>query len=81
VKQSIYGFRDAKPDAFLEMKNYLQQEFSISNKKFYSIEWNFSFRLTKNLAKFIDHYFNKNIKAKDLMLEPNHELLHIALTK
>ena len=81
IKQSIYSFQGAKPQLFLETKNYFKQKFEIYKKNFTYIEWNFSFRVPQNTLNFIDSYFNQHQLTQNLMLETINPLNHVGFNQ
>ncbi len=79
IKQSIYKFQGAEPIFFNEVRNYFEQKSQTYKTNFHFIEWNFSFRVPKNILKYIDNFFNSKNLSIFLACEDNYELKHISL--
>ncbi len=81
IKQSIYQFQGAEPKYFNLMKEFFQKKSSEYGKKFYFIEWNFSFRMNEDISNYIDNFFNMKDFSKHLTSQENFILQHIPFTK
>ena len=80
VKQSIYKFQGAQPEYFNLMKIFFQNKAQEWQKRFYFIEWNFSFRMPQTISTYVDNFFNSNGFSKYLTSQKNFMLEHISLS-
>ena len=69
VKQSIFGFQGADPDAFLAMRNMFEAKARAVARAFRSVELNISFRSVAAVLDAVDAVFAKPAAASGVNLD------------
>jgi len=77
LKQSIYRFQGAEPKYFHLMKEFLKIKSQELQKKIHFIDWDCSFRMSKNISNYVDTFFNSSDLSDHLSLEKDFILKHI----
>ena len=77
VKQSIYSFQGAKPQAFLDMREHFRREAEAAAKPFRSLTLDMSFRSTPPVLGLVDAVFAQD-NAKSGVVTEDRPLHHLA---
>lgn len=77
VKQSIYSFQRADPEAFLRMRAFFQDRAALSQKPFVEVPMTVSFRSTNAVLAAVDAAFMSE-QAKQGVAAPDERIEHFA---
>ena len=77
VKQSIYSFQGARPQAFLDMREHFRRAAEAAGKDFRSLPLDMSFRSTKPVLGLVDAVFALD-NAKSGVVTEDRPLHHLA---
>lgn len=77
VKQSIYSFQRADPDAFATMRDYFQARIHAAGKRFGRVPMEVSFRSTEAVLSAVDATFRDD-RAKAGLVPPEEAVTHYA---